>query len=74
MAYTLKTIHIYCYENGNGVLKMVNKSSKNKNNGLVYMINKKTKKYSKNLQQKYSKHAPTTLQGQRKQNTEITIT
>ena len=33
-------IHSYCYENGNGVLKIINKSSKNKNNGLVYMINK----------------------------------
>ena len=27
------------YENGNDVLKMINKSSKNKNNELVYMIN-----------------------------------
>ena len=27
----------YCYENGNGVLKMLNKSSKNKNN--ICMIN-----------------------------------
>ena len=30
-------ILVYCYEIGNGVLKMVNKSSKNKNNRLVYM-------------------------------------
>ena len=30
---------LYCYENGNGVLKMINKIFKNKNNGLVYMIN-----------------------------------
>ena len=30
---------IYCYENGNGVLKIIHTSSKNKNNGLVYMIN-----------------------------------
>ena len=29
----------YCYEDGNGVLKMINKSSKNKTNGFVYMIN-----------------------------------
>ena len=28
----------YYYENGNGVLKVINKSSKNKNNRLVYMI------------------------------------
>ena len=27
-----------CYENGNGGLKMINKSYKNKNNGLVYML------------------------------------
>ena len=27
------------YENGNYVLKMINKSSKIKNNGLVYIIN-----------------------------------
>ena len=33
----------YCYENGNGVLKMINKGSKNKNNLLVYMINELTK-------------------------------
>ena len=30
---------VYCYENGNGVLKMINKDSKSKSNGLVYMIN-----------------------------------
>ena len=30
---------VYCYENGNGVLKLIKKSSKNKNNGFVYMIN-----------------------------------
>ena len=30
---------IYCYENGNRVLKIINKSSKNKNNNLVYVIN-----------------------------------
>ena len=29
----------YCYENGNGDLKIINKSFKNKNNKLVYMIN-----------------------------------
>ena len=29
----------YCYENWNGVLKMINKSSKDKNYGLGYMIN-----------------------------------
>ena len=27
------------FENGNGVLKIINESSKNKNNDLVYMIN-----------------------------------
>ena len=37
------TFLIYCYENGYGVLKMINKSYKNKNNGLVYMINEQTK-------------------------------
>ena len=26
---------LQCYENGNGVLKMINKSSKNENNGLM---------------------------------------
>ena len=30
---------IYYYKNKNGVLKMTNKSSKNKNKGLVYMVN-----------------------------------
>ena len=39
----------YCYENGNGILKMINKSSKNKNNGLVYMINEYTKIYRNNI-------------------------
>ena len=29
----------YCYENGNGVLKIINENSKNRINGLVYMIN-----------------------------------
>ena len=29
----------FYYENGNGVLKMINVSSENKHNGLVYMIN-----------------------------------
>ena len=29
----------YCYENGNGVLKMICINSKNKNNRLLYMIN-----------------------------------
>ena len=29
----------YCYGNGNGIIKMINKRSKNKNNELVYMIN-----------------------------------
>ena len=29
----------YYYENRNGVLKMINKSSKNKNNGHIYMFN-----------------------------------
>ena len=29
----------YWYENGNGALKMINKSSKNKNNPLIYIIN-----------------------------------
>ena len=29
----------HCYEKGNGVLKVINKSSKNKKNGLVYTIN-----------------------------------
>ena len=35
----INVLHTYCYENGNGVLKIINKSSINKNNGLVYMIN-----------------------------------
>ena len=39
----------YCYQNGNGVFKMINKSSENKNNGLVYMINEYTKIYSNNI-------------------------
>ena len=29
----------YCYEKGNCVPQMINKSYKNENNGLVYMIN-----------------------------------
>ena len=29
----------YRYKSGNGILKMINKRSKNKNNGLVYMMN-----------------------------------
>ena len=29
----------YCYENGNGILQMISKSSKNKNNGLLHTIN-----------------------------------
>ena len=35
---------VYCPENENGVFKMINYSSKNKNNGLVYM-NQRIKKY-----------------------------
>ena len=49
----------YQSSNGNGVLKMINKSSKNKNNGLVYMINKH-KKIQQQLQYKISKPATTT--------------
>ena len=36
-------VFIYCYENGNGVLKIIKKGSKNKTNLLVYMINDCTK-------------------------------
>ena len=36
--HTLNVI-IYRYENGNGVLKIINKSSKNKNIELVFIIN-----------------------------------
>ena len=40
-------VALYCYVNGNGVLEMINKSSKNKNNGLFHVINE-SKKFSNN--------------------------
>ena len=57
-----KSHKTYYYENGNGVIKTIIKSSKNKNNGLVYMINeqrtpvlRKTDKQV-NKQQQHCKH------------------
>ena len=38
-SYQINHYSTYCYENGNGVLKIINKSSKNNNNGLVYLVN-----------------------------------
>ena len=39
MSYMGRETQNFCYENGNGVIKMVNRYSKHKSNGLVYMIN-----------------------------------
>ena len=42
---------MYCYKNGNDVLKIINNSSKNRNNVLVYMINeyKKINEYRRSI-------------------------
>ena len=37
--YVRVLVCTHCYENGNGVHKMINKNYKSKNNGLFYMIN-----------------------------------
>ena len=58
----IKRISKFCYENGNGVLKKINKSFKNKHKRIC-SIRKQT-----------SKHLTTMLQGQHKQSTKISIT